>query len=334
MSLLVKMKLVVAAACALAALALFSAPARTQEQAVDPARWGDDHVGKPMPEFYGGDECLFCHRGTVGTVWQKDPHFRTVRDKFQDNRMAPELESLGAHAAFKEFATGVDFVMGFRHMTRFLRRGEGGRFELLSVGMRRRGGAQAFELVAAGEPSWDASKFTQKCIGCHMTAVDPVTLRPFETFVGCESCHGPMDDRHTNGSAFMRFAKKARETPEMIASACGQCHLRGGRSRSSGRPYPTAFVSGDNLFKDFAFDFSKVDDPALDPLEAHVQRNIRDIVVKGKTDLTCLSCHRMHPASSELHRRRPRTEYCLTCHKAEPFKERKQSQAHSAVCEY
>jgi predicted CXXCH cytochrome family protein len=224
--------------------------------------------------------------------------------------------------------------MGFKHMRRFLRRGDDGRFELLSLGLSSPARGRAAERVGQKEPFWDKNKFSDKCIGCHMTAIDPKTLRPFETFVGCESCHGPMNDRHTNGSAFMRFAKKAKETPEMIASACGQCHLRGGRSRSSGRPYPSGFISGDNLFKDFAFDFSKADDTALDPLEAHVQRNIRDIVIRGRGELTCLSCHSMHPSSSEIHRRRPRTDYCLTCHKAESFKERREYEPHSSVCEY
>jgi hypothetical protein len=77
----VSFKLTVAAAVALVALALLGVPARTQQPSQDPAVWGDDHVGKAMPEFYGGDECLFCHRGTVGTVWQKDPHFRAVLSK-------------------------------------------------------------------------------------------------------------------------------------------------------------------------------------------------------------------------------------------------------------
>lgn len=331
---LFNLKLTIATACILVALALVSTSARTQERAADPAQWGDDHVGKPMPEFYGGDECLFCHRGTVGTVWQKDAHFRSVRDRFQDGRIAPELELLKSQAASVKLAAEVEFIMGFKYMVRLLRRGDDGRFELWSAGLKSFKQGQPLAWAAHGKLAWDENKFSDKCIGCHMTAVNPATLRPFETFVGCESCHGPMNDLHTNGSAFMRFAKKAKETPQMIASACGQCHLRGGKSRSTGRPYPAGFISGDNLFKDFAFDFSRVDDAALDPSDAHVQRNIRDIVVSGKTDLTCLSCHRMHPTSTEIHKRRPRTEYCLTCHKAEPFKQRKEYEPHSATCEY
>ena len=33
---------------------------------LDPAAWGSDHVGKPVPEYVTGDECLFCHRDDVG----------------------------------------------------------------------------------------------------------------------------------------------------------------------------------------------------------------------------------------------------------------------------
>jgi predicted CXXCH cytochrome family protein len=197
--------------------------------------------------------------------------------------------------------------------------------------MKRDARSGATQWLSEKKAGWDREKFSTRCVGCHMTGVTPQTLAPFESFVGCETCHGPYNDRHTDGSAFMRFAKKAGETPEMIASACGQCHLRGGRSLATSRPFPNNFTSGDDLLRDFQFDFSR---EAANPVDAHIEQNIRDILLAGKRDLTCLSCHRMHPASAEIHRRRLRTEYCLICHKAEPFKERKPYEAHSRVCEY
>jgi predicted CXXCH cytochrome family protein len=221
--------------------------------------------------------------------------------------------------------------MGGRRATRFLRRGDEGSFEILSVALARdQSGKESF---SKEKPRWDREKISARCIGCHMTGVDPKTLTAFETFVGCETCHGPFNEGHTNGSEFMRFAKKAKDSPAVIASACGQCHLRGGRSRSTGRPFANNFVSGDNLFKDFEFNFDSVD-AGINTIDLHIQQNIRDIALAGKTDLTCISCHRMHPATSEIHRRQLRTDYCLICHKAEPFKERKPYEVHSRVCEY
>jgi predicted CXXCH cytochrome family protein len=308
--------------------------AQAEAKALDPARWGDDHVGKPAPQLAGGDECLFCHRATVGAVWQTDAHFLSVRDKFHEARKQPEIESLESRKDYKKHASEVRFVMGLKYMVRFLRQGDEGRFDLLNVGIDKQPPGKSIRLALVGKRVWDESKFANKCIGCHMTGVDAETLRPFETFVGCESCHGPFDERHTSGSAFMRFSKKAKDSPELIASACGQCHLRGGRSRSTGRPFANNFISGDNLFKDYAFDFSGAEDPKLNPIDAHIQINIRDIVVKGRDDLTCLSCHKMHPASTANHRRRPRSDLCFVCHTTDSYKNRKAYEAHSAVCEY
>ena len=326
---LVKLVILLAA---LAGFGLMMTPrAGASMQRPDPAAWGGDHVGKPAPDLYGGDECLFCHRATVGAVWQNDPHFRSIRSKFQGGHIAPEIEAMGAQPPFKKAAAQVDFVLGHKRAVRFLQRNEGGSFDLLDA-----------TLLAPKQPhfdpqsraAWDAKAFAAKCIGCHMTGVDPVSLRPFETFVGCESCHGPYDDRHTGGAVFMRFAKKAKETPQMIASACGSCHLRGGQSRSTGRPFANNFVAGDNLFKDYAFDFSRADDANLNPMDAHIQQNARDIVLLGRDNLTCLSCHKLHSTGSSLHRRQPKTDYCYVCHKTEPFKELKPYEVHSAVCGY
>jgi hypothetical protein len=259
-----------------------------------------------------------------------------VRGRYKDGRDAPEITLLRSLVENgKELAEQAGFIMGRRQMSRFLRRDDQGGFELLTFGVHRPQSdePQFFDLRWAH--GFTGGRFTHGCIGCHMTGVDPQTLAPFESFVGCETCHGPHNPEHTNGTTvFMRFAKKAKDSPQVIASTCGSCHLRGGKSRSTGRPYPNNFISGDNLFKDFSFDFAKADQPGLNPIDAHVQKNIREIVINGKTDLTCISCHKMHPADTLKHRRQPKSDYCFVCHLVEPFKERKKYEIHSAVCEY
>jgi hypothetical protein len=49
------------------------------QKPLDPAAWGTDHVGKPIPEFVHGDECLFCHRNDIGPGWQKNAHGLDLR---------------------------------------------------------------------------------------------------------------------------------------------------------------------------------------------------------------------------------------------------------------
>src|SRR5579884_3315454 len=67
---------------------------------LDPAAWGSDHVGQPVPAFVEGNECLFCHRFDVGTTWESNRHSCTVREvdpeapALQALRQSPGLEAL------------------------------------------------------------------------------------------------------------------------------------------------------------------------------------------------------------------------------------------------
>src|SRR5436190_66972 len=90
-----------------AAVFLFCAPGQAQ-----------DHVGKPVPEYVHGDECLFCHRNDIGNGWQKNAHGTTVRQR-ED---APELvKKLNPPAE-------VEFFLGSRHHVRFLKKSGYGQF--------------------------------------------------------------------------------------------------------------------------------------------------------------------------------------------------------------
>jgi predicted CXXCH cytochrome family protein len=120
----------------------------------------------------------------------------------------------------------------------------------------------------------------------------------------------------------------------VVTSICGQCHLRGGKSKSTGLSYPNQFVAGDNLFHDFQVNFALSEDRSVNAADRHVYRNVRDVVVNG-SDTTCLSCHKIHGQSTEKHRRVLREAICLDCHNADgPRKAVKAYTVHSALCEY
>jgi predicted CXXCH cytochrome family protein len=111
--------------------------------------------------------------------------------------------------------------------------------------------------------------------------------------------------------------------------------LRGSESRSLGTPYPNNFTPGDNLFKDLKVDFALADDAKLNAGDRHIYRNVRDVVVLGKNDVTCLSCHQVHANTSQRHRRALRAPICFDCHNEEgPFKNVKTWVVRSPVCEY
>ncbi len=307
--------------CAICGLAFAQKP-------LDPAAWGGNHAGKPVPNFVHGDECLFCHRYDIGPGWVKNAHQRTVRQR-ED---APELAALLRN---QPFAGEVEFFLGSRHRVRFLKKAGFNKFAILSTRavLGPDGKAQRWE--GTEKPEWDTVRFSERCAGCHTSGVDPAT-KTFDVFgLDCYTCHGDVDLNHTAETSNILLSKKRRSDANAITSLCAQCHLRGGKSRSSGLPYPNNFVAGDNLFQDFQVDFSKADDGTLNPGDRHVWRNVREVAVNGSAGPTCLSCHQVHANSSSKHRFVLRAEICWDCHaRGGPFKPVKAYEVQSAVCEY
>ncbi|MCI0660191.1 MAG: hypothetical protein L0220_03880, partial [Acidobacteria bacterium] len=148
------------------------------------------------------------------------------------------------------------------------------------------------------------------------------------------TCHGVVSLDHTNDTSLVLLSKKRRNDAKVITSLCAQCHLREGRSNSTGLPYPNNFIAGDNLFQDFEVDFSKADDGDLNAGDRHVWRNVRDVVINGDESINCLSCHQVHVSSSFKHRRVLRAPICSECHQGDGFKELKRYVVHSRLCEY
>jgi predicted CXXCH cytochrome family protein len=112
----------------------------------------------------------------------------------------------------------------------------------------------------------------------------------------------------------MLLSRASTASAAVEISICASCHVRTGRSRSTGLPYPNHFVPGDNLFRDFAVDLSDEAVTVENPGERHVLENIREVILRGETDATCVSCHDVHQESSAKHARAKRRELCFTCH--------------------
>ena len=296
---------------------------------LDPGAWGADHVGKPVPEFLGGDECLFCHRNDIGPKWSSNRHGRTVRD-LDDN--SPGLAALKNTPAFKPFAEDVKFVLGNERRQRFLKPSpEFGKLELLSVQWQPGQG----KLAHTDKPHWQGKEFGDRCAGCHATGVD-VTKRAFAArSLDCYVCHGEVTPEHSTNTALVYLSRKRNDLPRVVTSICAQCHVRTGKSKSSGLPYANNFIAGDNLFRDFQVDFSDTALKALGPADRHVMENIRDVVVRGQESVTCLSCHDIHKPAGKKHHRVVRGDLCVNCHNPTgSMKERKPYEVHSPVCEY
>ncbi len=254
-----------------------------------------------VPRYVTGDECLFCHRVKVADTWEQNPHARTIHPR-DDGDPVPAQAT---------------FVLGAHSPQRGLKPDGYGKYDLLSVDGK----------------TWNAQTFALRCAGCHTTAVDPRTHAFSASSLDCFTCHGIAPENHPNDTSLIWFSKKHSKDPKQIVSICGQCHLRSGKS-ADGLPYPTGFVAGDDLFAGFKIDFSKADDAKLNPGDRHIVRNARDVVIAG-SDVTCISCHKIHGDTSAKHRLVLSGPICLDCHNSDgPKKVVKKYTVHSDLCEY
>lgn len=313
----------------LAGISIVSGRGSSQEPAVstprrDPAKWGGNHAGQPVPDYIQGDECLFCHRNEIGPRWAKDPHALTVRHR----EGAPELEP---RIKGRAGAVEATHFLGSRHFMRLLKKDGYGRFAIAGERLELASG----DWSGPQTPVWDRVGFAERCVGCHSTGVEPVEFTFSGFGLDCYTCHGDVDINHTKDKSLVWFSKKRRGDAQAITSICAQCHLRGGQSRSTGRPYPNNFIAGDNLFQDFEVDLTRADDPQLNAGDRHIWRNVRDVTVNGDESITCLSCHQVHEDSALRHRRVLRAPICAECHAPEgPLREVRRYTVRSELCQY
>src|ERR1044072_2283476 len=240
---------------------------------LNPAAWGSNHVGQPIPEFVTSGECLFCHRNTIGATWDKNAHGITVRPR-QD---APQFQNIfQSQTKLAALANEIEFYLGGRHHLRFLKKSEYGKFAMLNTKATVEARPKITSWINAQSPAWDKDAFTNRCTGCHNTGVDSKDKTFAQFGHDCYACHGVVNLEHTNDTSLILLSKKRKNETLVITSICASCHLRGGTAKSTGLPYPNNFIPGDNLFQDYQVDFAKADDESLNAGDRHIYRNVRD----------------------------------------------------------
>lgn len=226
-----------------------------------------------------GDSCLFCHRNEIGATWLINSHAWTIR-------AAGEPPQAGALPADATHVVGKDHY-------RPLQQSGYGKLALHSLGGQ----------------VWQDNVFEKQCVGCHATAVNPETGEFSSVALDCYSCHGNVPEDHATrkGTALLSKTRKAAATE--VVSICGSCHLRGGRSKTTGRPYPYAYVAGDDLFQDFKVDLQLDKKASIDASDTHIYVKTR-AVIAGGSDKTCTECHRIHAAPEPSKGGRRFSEVC------------------------
>ena len=299
---------------------------------LDPAAWGSDHVGQPIPEYVTGDQCLFCHRDKIGQKWGANRHNLTIRTFDARSPVREALKQSPAKAVVDE----IMYIMGNKQQQRFLKSAKDyGQLELLSTAWIPSRNDVAGKLIALERPHWDSKTFGDSCAGCHATAVDSKTKAFSSPSLDCFVCHGNVPAEHAKKPELAYFSTTRKSEPRIEISICAQCHVRTGKSKSTGLPYPNIFVAGDNLFRDFKIDFSEQALKNLSIGDRHVVENVRDVVIFGKETVTCMSCHDIHGRSNKKHYLVPKNDSCMTCHDADGFRlDRKPFTTHSKTCSY
>src|SRR5882724_1343799 len=303
----------------------------TDQKTVDPAAWGSSHVGKPIPEYVHGDECLFCHRNDVGGTWQDNAHGVTIRQKEDAAELAKLMEKQPPYA---EQADQIEYFLGSRNHIRFLKKAGYGKFSMLNAQANLSQDRRVEKWTYTTKLVWEKDKFADRCAGCHTTGVDSMA----KTFAGfgidCYACHGDVNPEHSNDISLVWLSKKRRNDAKAIMSICAQCHLRSGKSKTSGLPYADGFIAGDNLFQDFQVDFSAADKPESNPADRHILYNVRDVVLRNKEGTTCITCHDIHTHSTKKHTSATLGPVCVVCHESDTTKKVKAFDLHSPLCEY
>src|SRR5262249_30180103 len=186
---------------------------KPEQKTVDPKAWGGNHVGKPIPEYVHGDECLFCHRNDIGPTWQNNAHGVTVRQREDAADLTKMLESLPPLA---DVAKQVEYFLGSRHRVQFLKKEGYGKFTMLNAQAVLGEKGQRAKLIDHEKLTWDKDKFANNCAGCHTTAVDPETKAFSEFGLDCYTCHSSVDLNHTKDTSLVLLSKKRRNDAKVI----------------------------------------------------------------------------------------------------------------------
>jgi hypothetical protein len=240
-----------------------------------------DSRAQAIANYPTGDSCLFCHRNEIGATWLDNSHAWTVRP-------VGEPPKVGATPPDATHVIGKDH---FRPL--------------------KQNGYGKFALLTLGGTSWQTNVFEKDCAGCHTTAVNPQTGEFSSIALDCYSCHGNVPENHATRKGMALLSRTRANADKEAISICGSCHLRGGRSKTSGRPYPHAFIAGDDLFQDFRVDLKLDSKAQLDSSDSHVYLKTR-AVMEGGSDKSCVDCHRIHGPSEP--KRRDGKRFSEVCH--------------------
>ncbi len=170
------------------------APTKSAANGSAPGSPRNDHVGKPLPDYMTGDQCLFCHRNVVGPTWEQEPHAWTIRPV----GIEPQVPSV------PQLPKDATHVVGSAKHYRALKQIGYGKFAIL----------------ANDGKIWQPDVFATQCAGCHTTGVDP-SSHTFSAYAfDCYACHGDLTTDHTTNWEPSVRASRVKSWPSAASATC------------------------------------------------------------------------------------------------------------------
>jgi hypothetical protein len=166
-----------------------------------------------------------------------------------------------------------------------------------------------------------------ECLYCHAGRVEPKDdtekVAIAERAIGCESCHGPAShhveyhrrSKHPAGTDDLTIVNPAKLSRPLLESVCAACHLQGeGRADVRGRRLqdyrPGLPLSDYRVHYAFALDNQQMS------VVGHLEQMRNSACYKKTDDLSCLSCHDLHPREKSTDKVAFYRQKCLNCHES------------------
>lgn len=294
--------------------------------------------------YAGSQSCRECHTNAFA-AWQGSHHglaertfnsndldafhpARTVKHGSQASEVRKEGDRFQLVSANRENARttfDLDRVIGVKPLIQFLVPERGGRFQVteLAFDPHKREWFDMFgdEDRKPGEwGHWTGRGMTwnQMCASCHNTRLrknydpqtDAYTTSMVERGVGCESCHGPMNDHVKWQKARSQPAKGdptiRKFSHAQAMAACGSCHAR--RSEITGE-----FVPGDSFHDHYLLTIPDESDLYFADGQVREENYEYTSFLSSKmfaAGVWCMDCHEPHGAKVKAQD----NSLCMRCH--------------------
>jgi tetratricopeptide (TPR) repeat protein len=295
---------------------------------------------------YGGSaSCRECHEEAYA-LWQRSHHGlaereprateeepaflppRTFRHATQQTSVGKgngrfTLTTRGLGGTQEVFA--VDRVIGNAPLRQLLLPFPGGRWQATEACWDPRSnewfnvyGAEDRQPGEWGHWTGRGMNWNAMCATCHNTRLrknyvatnDTYRTAMVERGVGCEACHGPMQDhnawQYANKGRGLKDPTLRKLSRDQMLDTCAACHAR--RTEITGDPRP-----GDGFFDHHLL--AIVDESDLFYADGQVREEDYEFTAflgsrMSNKDVRCVDCHDFHSAKTKL----PANLQCLTCH--------------------